>query len=148
VVLLAGLASAQAATITLQQYGWDQGGPLTVSFSGMDLDSSGAIEQPELDTFQAEFALPLGGITVWMLTDIRPDGFFFVGTDDFLLSLWNGAYFLNDEAFGGQTLGSVADMFLFPIAATSADVMVVPEASSAILAACGFAVLMYLRLRR
>jgi hypothetical protein len=148
VVLLAALASVQAAAIQLQQPGWDQGGPLTVSFSGTDLDSSGAIEQHELDTFQAVFVLPMGGATVWMIADIRPDGFEFAGTDNFLLSLWNGQYLLNDEAFGGLTLGSVADMFLFPIAVTAADFTVIPETSTAALMPFVLAAIGYLVLRR
>lgn len=139
-----GSASAQAAAIQLQQHGWDQGGPLTISFSGTDLDSSGAIEQQELGTFQAEFVLPLGSTTVWMIADIQPDGFVFGNANDFLLSLWNGEYLLNDEAFGGQTLGSVADMFLFLVAATGADATVVPEASAATLTAFGIAAITYL----
>ena len=48
IVLLAALASAQAAAIQLQHHGWDQGGPLTISFTGTDLDASGAIEQEEV----------------------------------------------------------------------------------------------------
>jgi hypothetical protein len=85
---------------------------------------------------------------MWMLADIRPDGFFFAGTDDFLLSLWNGDYLLNDEAFGGQTLGSVADAFLFPVAATGADAIAVPEASPSVVTACALAMLACLARRR
>ena len=148
IVLLVALPSAQAAAIQLQHHGWDQGGPLTISFSGTDLDGSDAIEQGELHTFLAEFVLPLGGTTVWTIADIRPDGFVFANADDFLISLWNGQYLLNDEAFGGDTLASVADMFFFPVAATGARATVVPEASPAALTACGLAAIAYLVRRR
>jgi hypothetical protein len=137
ILLCAGLSTGQAAAIQLEHNGWDRGGPLNVWFDGMDLDASGAVEQAELDVFHAEFELPAGGTTTWTIVDIRPNGFVFASSENFLISLWNGEYLLNDEAFEGHTLGSVADIFLFPIAATDAPANVVPEPSSTALIALG-----------
>jgi hypothetical protein len=147
IVLFAGLSTGQAAAIQLEHHGWDRGGPLNVWFDGMDLDASGAIEQAELNVLRAEFVLPAGGTTTWTIVDIRPNGFVFASPENFLISLWNGEYLLNDEAFEGHTSGSVADVFLFPIAVTDAPATVVPEPSSAALTALGLGVATFIARR-
>ncbi|MGC4049440.1 MAG: hypothetical protein QM757_08015 [Paludibaculum sp.] len=44
---------AGASTLQLTQGGWDQGGPLTILFTGDDLDLSGSIDTAQLTSFSA-----------------------------------------------------------------------------------------------
>jgi hypothetical protein len=142
--------SAAAATVHLSQLGWHPGGSLDVSFSGTDTNANGSIDMQELMTFQAVFVLPQGGTTSWSMPDLEPEGFLFQTTADFLLVLSNDLYSLTDTAFNGETLGTVFDAFLFPVATTTEEASLVPEPDSIALtgSALACAVLELLRRRK
>jgi hypothetical protein len=129
-VFLIVTQSAPAATVHLSQLGWHPGGSLDVRFSGTDANANGSIDIQELMTFQAVFVLPQGGAASWSKSDIEPDGFVFQTTADFLLILSNDLYSLSDTSFNGETLGTVFDAFLFPVATTTEEASLVPEPHS------------------
>lgn len=111
--LLLGLATtsqtAQAATIQLTQSGWDQGGPLTITFEGADTDASGYIEAPELTTFSASFALPGGETADWSLADLGADGFGFASTSDYFIKADSPTFTLYEYAFDGTYIAFISD---------------------------------------
>ena len=148
IVLLVTQAAAIGSTVQFVQDGWDQGGPLDVMFSGTDVNANGSIDGEELVAFNAVFVLPQGGTTSWTMPDIAPGGFLFESSRDFLLFLSNAQYSLVDTAFDGETLGSVFDTNLFPVATTSAQASVVPEPNTFALISSGLACAASLSLRR
>jgi hypothetical protein len=138
--------SAKAASIDLVQGGWSEGGPLVVSFTGEDGDSDGAIEQSELNAFNATWVTPLGELTTWKLPDIEPDGFLFIDLGDYLFFTRNEDYSLVNTSFEGEALASVFDQFLFPVSSTAASPTAVPEPYG--LSAIGLAILSIAKWRR
>ena len=135
--ILAGATTA--GPLTLVQGGWTSGGPLTVSFDGVDGNLDGQIDQAELSAFNAVYQLPLGGSTAWALADLQPNGFLFMNPGDFLFFASNPEYTLIDSAFQGLVSGSVINAFLFPVGLTDQQPVVVPEPAG--MAFLGLAVL-------
>jgi hypothetical protein len=124
-------------TIGFEQGGWSRGGPLHVSFSGVDGDADGSLLLDELLDFSAAWGTPGGGRTVWGIADIEPDGFQFADLGDYLLFLRNPDYSLVSSAFEGEVLSSVFDSLLFPVDTTSSPASAVPEPGCLWLLAAG-----------
>lgn len=143
IVLFSG--SLSAGSLELIQNGWQSGGPLTVSFSGQDVDLNGQIDLSELSSFQASYQLPGGGSTTWFLDDLQTDGFFFSDPGNFLFAATNANYILIDSGFQGQAIGSVADSFLFPVDQTTDLPTVVPEPGGLACVGSGLMALWWLR---
>ena len=102
-MLLGALAmSASGATMTLYQYGWDNGGPLTLTFSAEDTDGSGAFELSELTAFEAAFALPGNtGSVILGLPEVNEGDFYYASTNDYFIRAFNfgeGMYVWADPA--------------------------------------------------
>jgi hypothetical protein len=135
--------SATAATIRLQQNDWNPAGSLDIVFT-TTAGSTGAITEDELAAFSAVFALPGLNTTSWIIPDIAPGGFLFTSADDFLFFFANAEYSLVYSASAGESLGTVFDVqLLFPVAATTARVTVVPEpATSALLGLASIALVL------
>lgn len=110
---------ADAASIQLVQTGWEAGGVLDISFLGDDLDRNGALLQTELSMFHAAWSTPAGVSATWSLSDIEPDGFFFIDPAKYLLFTRGPEFSLVSGAFEGEALASVFDQFLFPVDSTS-----------------------------
>ena len=88
-IVLAG-GMSHAGTVNLVQTGWFTdgpftGGPLTLSFSGEDLDLDGSLTLPELTSFSARFETADGTVWEWSLPDIEDDGFGFESTDSYFI---------------------------------------------------------------
>ena len=99
-LILAAAIPASAATITLTQSGWDEGGPLTITFTGEDADANGAFELTELSAFQAAFELPAsGGTKALTLADLFEGDFYFASTFDYFISAANEELALYTIAF-------------------------------------------------
>ena len=117
----------KAASITFVQDGWSLGGPLTVSFSGDDVNGDGTIDGGELNAFGATWITPAADLTTWTLSDIQPDSFLFTGLENHLFFLSNADFSLVSTAFEGEYLASVFDKYLFPVDSTTAAPTAVPE---------------------
>ncbi|HYO80356.1 MAG TPA: hypothetical protein VES20_03075 [Bryobacteraceae bacterium] len=119
--------SAPAATIRLQQNDWNPAGTLDIVFT-TNAGTTGAITQDELAAFSAVFVLPGLNTTSWTIGDIAPGGFLFTSADDFLFFFGHAEYSLAYSASADESLGIVLDVQrLFPVAASTARVTVVPE---------------------
>jgi hypothetical protein len=128
---------AGASTLQLTQDGWDQGGPLTILFTGDDLDLSGSIETAELTSFSASFQLDGGGIATFTLADLGADGFSYASPADYFIKADGSLYSLYEIAFGGSAFGAVSDIASV-LAITNeqlqtGDTSAVPEPGTALL---------------
>lgn len=148
--LLGALPGTGGATsITFLQDGWSLGGPLLVSFTGNDDDRDGALAASELTEFTATWTTPVSTVTTWLKPNIEPDGFFFFGLDDYVFFVRNDDYSLVNTAFGGETIASVFDRFLFPVDSTTSSPSPVPEPSTfGLLSVSGAAILAFVRRKR
>jgi hypothetical protein len=115
-LLLAWVISAEAATTQLYQSGWDAGGPLTIEFTGDDLNGNGGIDTEELLAFTASFTLPGGSMAVFSQTDLGSDGFFFGSTADYFIKADGPDYSLYEIASPGATIAFVSDSLGAPLA--------------------------------
>ncbi|MBC7927730.1 MAG: hypothetical protein H7039_18955 [Bryobacteraceae bacterium] len=82
---LAGTMQASAVTISLNQDGWDVGGPLRIVFSGEDSNLDGLYETVELSAFAGSFAMPGGGSVDFDLPDLDEFGFSFGSSSDYFI---------------------------------------------------------------
>lgn len=136
---------AGAATINLSQGGWDQGGPLNITFTSDDTDLSGGIETSELVSFTAIFGLSGGGTATWSLPDLGTDGFFWASSSDYFIKAANANYSLYDISVPGgaialvsDSIGSVLGISGDPLETTPSSV---PEPGTAALFVLGIAVM-------
>lgn len=125
--LFFGAQSAPGSTIALRQDGWAPGGPLHLTFAGIDNDGDGALVLAELTAFAADWLTPDGLITSWDLAGIEPDGFYFQDAGNLLFFARNSAFSLVATAFEGEALSSVFDEFLFPVSSSIGPIAEVPE---------------------
>ena len=140
---------AFASSIKFQQDGWSVGGPLVVSFTGLDKNLDGTLMTDELTHFQARWNTPEGTPTQWGLSQIEPSGFIFTDPGNFLLFIRNSEYALVDTAFEGEFLATVFNSQLFPIDSTSGPAQVIPEPGTlSLLGVFSGAVVVISRLRR
>lgn len=147
VVLLS--SAAFSATVEFRQDGWsDGGGPLFVSFEGVDLDSNGDLVTSELTGFRATWRTPGGTLTGWGLGEIEPDGFVFTNVGDFLFFVRNPEYSMVNTAFEGEALATVFDSFLFPVSSTAAPAEAVPEPATVALTATALSIIFVRTSRR
>lgn len=128
---------AGASTLQLTQGGWDLGGPLTILFTGDDLDLSGGIDTAELTAFSASFQLDGGGIATLTLADLGADGFYYASPADYFIKADGLVYSLYEIGFAGGGFGTLSD-FTSVIAITGAPLQVdgtsaVPEPGTALI---------------
>jgi hypothetical protein len=148
---LASVAAASAGTVNLSQGGWDTGGPLDITFTGIDSDANGTYELDELTSFNASFSLGTGQSTTWSLSDIESDGFAYTSASDYFLRADNGSYFLYENGFREGSIGFVTDPYNTYLAATGDFMTEAPEPASTCLvgaAAAGLMVARSVRRRR
>jgi hypothetical protein len=82
----AATLAASGSTITLYQYGWDIGGPLTITFTAEDNNSDGAYDLGELTAFDASFTLPGGAGTVTLgLPDVSSGDFYYSDPSNYFI---------------------------------------------------------------
>ncbi|WP_321477037.1 hypothetical protein [uncultured Paludibaculum sp.] len=128
---------AGAATIQVTQGGWDQGGPLSITFEGVDSDLSGGIDTAELTAFSAEFQTACGGTALWTLADLGNDGFYFGSANDFFIKADGPEYSLYEISIPGGAIGLFSDALGGSIALTDQPFQVsgstVPEPGTALL---------------
>lgn len=149
--ILAILLSAAgfSASIDLVQGGWSGGGPLVISFTGLDTNIDGTLQADELTHFAARWTAPDQTLTHWGVSNIEPSGFHFTDVGNFLLFLRNDDYSLVDTAFEGEYLATVFDSQLFPVDTTIGSAEAVPEPGSfGIISTLAAAALFRRRLRR
>ena len=128
IALALGALPCFADTIRFEQAGWtDAAGPLTVQFTGDDVDADGAITLAELAAFDAAWFTPSGMPTGWTLSDLEPDGFFFEDLGSYVFFGTNPQYSIVSVAFEGEALASVFDEFLFAVSDTVTPAAAVPE---------------------
>ncbi|MGJ5820061.1 hypothetical protein [Paludibaculum fermentans] len=101
---------AGASTLQLTQGGWDQGGPLTILFTGDDLDLSGGIDTAELTSFSASFQLGGGGIVTWTQADLGTDGFYYASPSEYFIKADSPLYSLYEISLAGTTFGVISDL--------------------------------------
>lgn len=147
-----GASTAGAATLQLTQTGWDQGGPLTILFTGDDLDLSGAIDTNELSAFSATFQIAGGGTAAWTLADLGADGFYFASVDDYFIKADGPVHSLYEIALAGSPIGAFTDGSSGAISITGTPLQVagaaaVPEPGTALMAALPLLALGVLRRR-
>ncbi|QOY87736.1 PEP-CTERM sorting domain-containing protein [Paludibaculum fermentans] len=136
-VLGALCPQAGASTLQLTQGGWDQGGPLTILFTGVDTDLSGGIDTAELTAFSASFQLDGGGIATLTLADLGSDGFYYASPADYFVKADGPLYSLYEIAFAGSVFGALSDSTSV-VAITGAPLQVdgasaVPEPGTALI---------------
>lgn len=140
-------SNGTAASIELYQGGWDVGGPLTITFSGVDSNSDSGIDLTELTQFSAVFKLPSGDAIEFDLTNLENDGFFY-SPDSFFMRAASASYSLYD--LGDATTGSfgaISDISSV-VAITVDPLQPVPEPATGGLLVTGFAGLMVAVKRR
>lgn len=136
-------STAFSATVEFRQDGWgDGGGPLLVSFEGVDVDHDGGFVVGELTEFQAMWRTPEGTLTEWGLTEIESDGFLFSDLGNFLFFIRNPEYSMVNTAFEGEALATVFDSFLFPVSSTATPAEAVPEPATAALVCAALSVIL------
>ena len=77
---------SHSATMTVYQYGWDIGGPLTISFEAADANGDGAYELSELTAFEASFVLPGSAGTLSLgLPEVNSGDFYYSDPSDYFI---------------------------------------------------------------
>jgi hypothetical protein len=128
-LMAASTVTLSAASINLIQTGWSAG-PLTVSFTGVDSDMTGAIELGELTAFEASFVLADGRETTWGLGDIEPEAFFYIDPLNLLLFARNPEFSVVTISLEGVVGSSIFDLFLFPVDESTSPIAQTPEPGS------------------
>jgi PEP-CTERM motif len=137
-----------AATVNLTQGGWDIGGPLSITFTGDDLNSNGGIDTDELTAFNALFNLPSGGTAAFSLPDLGNDGFFFGSVTDYFIKADGPDYSLYDTTVPGGSIAFVADSLGTFIAISGESLQQVPEPGTTGLLGLALAGVFLVKLRR
>jgi hypothetical protein len=145
----AAFSASGATTTTLYQYGWDLGGPLTITFTADDANNDSAYDLSELTAFQASFVLPNSAGTLTLgLPEVLSGDFYYANPSDYFIVAGDlGTVLRTDNNSVVGPLGLFAWDFNTQTAITTEALRTspVPEPRSVALVAAPLAILLALR---
>jgi hypothetical protein len=140
--------AASGSTTTLYQYGWDIGGPLTITFTAEDNNGDGAFDLTELTAFDAAFSLPGGAGTVRLgLPEVNGGDFYYSDPSNYFIVAGDlGTTLRTDNSLIGP-LGLFSWDFNAQTAITTEALRTspIPEPASFLLIGTSFAALLAFR---